>query len=70
MISFPSRTYIPCACYVLYNIFFADFNTNLAVFTWGIFFHTLIILVIICKSAADVNTEVGYVSSFARRHYY
>ena len=70
MISFPSRTYTPCACYALYNIFFANFDTILAVFTWGIFFHTLTILAIICISAADVNTEVGYVSSFARRHYY
>ena len=52
-------TYIPCACYVLYNIFFADFNTTLMVFTWGIFFHTLIILAIICISAADVSAEVS-----------
>ena len=46
MIFFPSRTYIPCACYAIYNIFFANFDTNLAVFTWGIFFYTLTILAI------------------------
>uniref|UniRef100_A0AAN0LJ39 Gustatory receptor-like protein n=1 Tax=Polyphagotarsonemus latus TaxID=1204166 RepID=A0AAN0LJ39_9ACAR len=50
-------TYIPCACYVLYNIFFADFDIILAVYTWGVFFHTLFILAIICISAADVSSE-------------
>lgn len=48
----------PCSCYVLYNLFFADFDTTLGVYTWGIFFHTLFILAIICISAADVSSEV------------
>jgi hypothetical protein len=52
-------TYIPCACYVLYNLFFAEFDFLLAAYTWSTFFLTLVLLAIICISAADVSAEVS-----------
>ncbi|RWS31825.1 Gustatory receptor-like protein [Leptotrombidium deliense] len=50
-------TYIPCNCYVLYNLFFAEMDEVLGPFSWGTFFHTIIFLTIISVSAADVAAE-------------
>ncbi|RWS15082.1 Gustatory receptor-like protein [Dinothrombium tinctorium] len=50
-------TYIPCNCYVLYNLFFAKFDEILGPFTWGTFFFTIIFLAILSVSAADVAAE-------------
>lgn len=60
-IFFTFMTHIPCNCYALYNLFFAQFDTLLSVVTWTTFFHTLFILAIVSVSAANVSAEVNLV---------
>ena len=55
---FTYMSYIPCSCYALYNLFFADFDNLLAVVTWGSFFQTVILIGYISVSAAGVSAEV------------
>jgi hypothetical protein len=56
---FTYMSYIPCACYALYNLFFADFDDLLAVVTWTSFFQTIFLIGYISVSAAGVSAEVG-----------
>lgn len=58
---FTLMTYIPCNCYALYNLFFADFDDLLGTTTWTVFFHTLFLLGLVSISAADVSAEVNLV---------
>lgn len=57
-IFFTYMTYIPCNCYALYNLFFAEFDDLLAIVTWTVFLHTILFLAFISLSAADVSAEV------------
>ena len=57
-IFFTYMTYIPCNCFALYNLFFAEFDDLLAIVTWTVFVHTLVFLAFISLSAADVSAEV------------
>ncbi|KAH9417127.1 gustatory receptor 64a [Dermatophagoides pteronyssinus] len=49
--------HIPCNCYALYNLFFAEFDDLLAIVTWTVFLHTILFLAFISLSAADVSAE-------------
>ncbi len=57
-IFFNYMCHIPCNCYALYNLFFADFDDLLAIVTWTVFLHTILFLAFISLSAADVSAEV------------
>ncbi|KAI1301473.1 hypothetical protein HDE_02936 [Halotydeus destructor] len=56
-IFFTYMTYIPCNCYALYNLFFADFDDLLGTVTWTTFLHTIFLIGVISISAADVSAE-------------
>lgn len=56
-IFFNYMCYIPCNCYALYNLFFADFDDLLAIVTWTVFLHTILFLAFVSLSAADVSAE-------------
>ena len=58
-IFFTYMSYIPCSCYALYNLFFADFDDLLATMTWTSFFQTIFLIGYISVSAAGVSAEVG-----------
>ena len=51
-------SYIPCACYALYNVFFADFDDLLGPVTWVSFGQTVFLVGFISVSAAKVSAEV------------
>lgn len=57
-IFFNYMCHIPCNCYALYNLFFAEFDDLLAIVTWTVFLHTILFLAFISLSAADVSAEV------------
>lgn len=57
-IFFTFMLYIPCNCYALYNLFFADFDEILGPITWTILVHTFILLAFVSLSAAGVSAEV------------
>ena len=58
-IFFNYMCHIPCNCYALYNLFFAEFDDLLAIVTWTVFLHTLLFLGFVSLSAADVSAEVN-----------
>ena len=61
-IFFNYMCHIPCNCYALYNLFFAEFDDLLAIVTWTVFLHTLLFLGFVSLSAADVSAEVIFLS--------
>ncbi len=65
-IFFNYMCHIPCNCFVLYNLFFADFDDLLAIVTWTVFLHSLLFLAFLSLSAADVSAEVNlYLFSYS-----
>ena len=57
-IFFTYMTYIPCGCYTLYNLFFAEFDDLLGITTWTAFVHTIFVIGFVSISAASVSAEV------------
>ena len=53
-------SYIPCGCYLLYVLFFATMDNILLTYCVFTFIYSLIILIIIASSAADVSSEVQF----------
>lgn len=51
-------TSIPCACYTLYNLFFAEPDELLTTTTWSVFLGVVFLVAFISLSAAGVSAEV------------
>lgn len=54
---FTYMCYIPCACYELYNLFFAEFDDLLGTVIWTVFLHGTFVIGFVSISAADVSAQ-------------